>query len=215
MRRLRIALLLGVLAASAIAVSPAEATSTAGCSSTKPAAAGKAKPSFKRPAIVLAKGKRYSIVMNTTCGQIRIALDRKLGGAIPNSIAFLARSTSSTVSPSTAWSRASSCRAAIRGQRHGGPGYEVGGALPNTYRYKLGDIAMAKTATAPSAPRGRSSSSSRARGPLLPPQYGLLGHAATRPRWRRSSASQRWRTLCDCPPRKKVWIVTARLVTLP
>ena len=89
--RLRLPLLLGVVAAAAIAVSPAHAASSAAtCTSTKPAAAGKSKPSFKKAATVLAKGKRYAVVMNTTCGTIRIVLDRKLGGPIPNSIAFLA-----------------------------------------------------------------------------------------------------------------------------
>src|SRR4051812_23915271 len=88
--RLRLPLLLGVLAAAAIATSSAPAASIAGCSSAKPAAAGKAKPSFKKAGSVLAKGKRYALVMTTTCGDIRIVLDRKLGGPIPDSIAFLA-----------------------------------------------------------------------------------------------------------------------------
>ena len=179
--RLRLPLLLGAIAAAAIAVSPAQAASSAGCSSTKPAAAGKSKPSFKKPATVLAKGKRYAIVMNTTCGhdphrprpQARRPdpeLDRVPG----------ARSASSTVSRSTAWSPDFILQGGDpEGDGTGGPGYEVVGALPSSYRYKLGDIAMAKTATAPSGAAGSQffviSGPQR---PQLPPDYGLLGHAA-------------------------------------
>jgi peptidyl-prolyl cis-trans isomerase B (cyclophilin B) len=219
MRRLRTPLLLGVLAAAAIAVAPAEAASGAGCTSTKPAAAGKTKPSFKKPATVLAKGKRYAIVMNTTCGAIRIVLDRKLGGPIPNSIAFLATKrffdglTFHRVVPGFVLQGGDP-----QGTGGGGPGYDVVGALPNSYRYKLGDIAMAKTAIDPPGTAGSQFFViSGPQGLLLPPQYGLLGHAADKPSLatiKRIAALAD--TSCgDCPPVKKVWIVTARLVTLP
>ena len=44
----------------------------------------------------------------------------------------------------------------------GNPGYEVVGTPPRDYRYKVGDFAMAKTATPRPARPARSSSSSRA-----------------------------------------------------
>lgn len=218
--RLRLPLLLGALVAAAIAVTPVRAASAAGCSSIRPAAAGKPKPSFKKPATVLAKDTRYTIVMTTTCGPIRIVLDRKLGGPIPNSIAFLATKhffdglTFHRVVAGFVLQGGDP-----RGDGTGGPGYEVVGALPSTYRYKLGDIAMAKTQNAPSGAAGSQFFViSGAQGMQLPPLYGLLGHAADN-----ASLATIKRiaglatTSCgssDCPPAKKVWIVTAKLVTL-
>lgn len=220
--RLRLLLLPAALVAASIVVSPAQSASGAGCSSTRPAAAGKAKPSFKKPATVLAKGKRYAIVMNTTCGPIRIVLDRKLGGPIPNSIAFLAQKhffdglTFQRVVADFVLQGGDP-----KGDGTGGPGYEVVGALPASYRYKLGDVAMAKTLNAPS---GASESQffviSGSGGTRLPPDYGLLGHAADGASLATIKRIAALATLAcgnsqGCPPSKKVWIATARLVTLP
>jgi cyclophilin family peptidyl-prolyl cis-trans isomerase len=218
--RLRLPLLLGALVAAAIAVSPAQAASAAGCSSTKPAAAGKPKPSYKKPANVLAKNTRYAIVMTTSCGEIRIVLDPKLGGPIPNSIAFLATKhffdglTFHRVVAGFVLQGGDP-----RGDGSGGPGYQVVGKLPTSYHYKLGDIAMAKTQDAPSGAAGSQFFViSGADGTRLPPLYGLLGHAADSASLatiKRIAALAT--TSCgssDCPPSKKVWIVTAKLVTL-
>jgi cyclophilin family peptidyl-prolyl cis-trans isomerase len=219
--RLRLPLLSGALAAVAIAASPAQAAVTAGCSSAKPAAAGKSKPSFKHPATVLAKGRRYAIAMTTSCGVIRIVLDRKLGGPIPNSIAFLAgkhfydgltipRDVGGYIFQG----------GDPTGDGSGGPGYEVVGALPRSYRYKVGDVAMAKTSIEPSGSAGSQFFViSGSDGSRLPPDYGLLGHAtdkASLATIKRIDALAT--TACGdpngCPPSKKVWIVTARLVVL-
>ena len=220
--RLRLPLLLGAIAAAAIVASPAQAAGSAGCSSTKPAAAGKSHPSFKKPGTVLAKGKRYAVVMTTTCGAIRIVLDRKLGGPIPNSIAFLA---SKHFFDGLTFHRVVAGFVLQggdpKGDGTGGPGYQVVGALPSSYRYKIGDIAMAKTSVAPSGSAGSQFFViSGSEGTQLPPQYGLLGHAtdaASLATIKRIAALAT--TACGdpsgCPPSKKVWIVTARLVTLP
>lgn len=220
--RIRLPLLLGAIAAVAIVASPAQAASSAGCSSTKPAAAGKPKPSFKKPGTVLAKGKRYAIVMTTTCGPIRIVLDRKLGGPIPNSIAFL---SSKHFFDGIAVHRVIGGYIIQggdpRGDGSGGPGYQVIGALPRSYRYKVGDIAMAKTSIAPSGAAGSQFFViSGSAGSQLSPDYGILGHAtdtASLATIRRIDALAT--TACGdpngCPPSKKVWIVTTRLVTLP
>ena len=213
-------MLLGLLLAAVIAASPAQAASAAGCSSAKPAAAGKTKPSYKKPATVLAKNKRYAIVMTTSCGTIRIVLDRKLGGPIPNSIAFLAAKRllrRPHVPPRRGRLRAPGRRPP--GDGTGGPGYEVVGALPSSYHYKLGDVAMAKTQNAPSGAAGSQFFViSGPEGMQLPPEYGLLGHAADSASLatiKRIAALAT--TSCgssDCPPSKNVWIVTAKLVTL-
>jgi peptidyl-prolyl cis-trans isomerase B (cyclophilin B) len=221
--RFRLLLTLGAIAAATIAAPAAEAASNAAtCSATKPAAAGKPKPSFKKPATVLAKGKRYAIALNTSCGTIRIVLDRKLGGPIPNSIAFLVTKrfydglTFHRVIGEFVLQGGDP-----RGDGTGGPGYDVVGAPPSAYRYKLGDIAMAKTAD---APPGASGSQffviSGPNGTQLPPEYGLLGRAtdkASLATIRRIAAlsTDACGSGSGCPPSKKVWINTARLVTLP
>jgi cyclophilin family peptidyl-prolyl cis-trans isomerase len=218
--RLRLPVLVGALVAAAIALTPAQAASVAGCTSSKPAAAGKSKPSYKKPATVLAKNKRYAIVMTTNCGTIRIVLDRKLGGPIPNSIAFLATKhffdglTFHRVVPDFVLQGGDP-----RGDGTGGPGYEVVGALPSSYHYKLGDVAMAKTENAPSGAAGSQFFViSGSQGTQLPPLYGLLGHAgdsASLATIKRIAALAT--TACgssNCPPSKKVWIATAKLVPL-
>jgi cyclophilin family peptidyl-prolyl cis-trans isomerase len=218
--RLRLSVLLGALAAAAIAVTPAQAAGAAGCTSTKPAVAGKSKPSYKKPATVLAKNRRYAIVMTTNCGTIRIVLDRKLGGPIPNSIAFLATKhffdglTFHRVVQDFVLQGGDPS-----GDGTGGPGYEVVGALPSSYRYKLGDVAMAKTENAPSGAAGSQFFViSGSQGTQLPPLYGLLGHAADSASLatiKRIAALAT--TACgssNCPPSKNVWIATAKLVTL-
>jgi cyclophilin family peptidyl-prolyl cis-trans isomerase len=217
--RLRLPLLLGAIVATAIIVSPAQAASAAGCTSTKPAAAGKSKPSFKKPASVLAKGKRYALVMKTTCGTLRIVLDRKLGGPIPNSIAFLAQKrfydglTFHRVVANFVLQGGDPS-----GDGTGGPGYEVVGAPPSSYRYKLGDIAMAKTQNAPAGASGSQFFViSGTGGTQLPPDYGLLGHAADKASLAtiKRIAALVDKSCGDCPPAKNVWIVTLRLVALP
>ena len=213
--RLRLPLLAGALVAAAIIVSPAQAATAAGCTSAKPAAAGKSKPSFKKAGSVLAKGKRYALVMTTTCGPIRIVLERKLGGPIPNSIAFLASKhffdglTFHRVVPDFVLQGGDPS-----GDGSGGPGYDVVGKLPRSYRYKLGDIAMAKTQSAPSGDAGSQFFViSGSGGTQLPPDYGLLGHAADKASLatitRIASLAK-----CDCPPSKPVWIVSTKLLTL-
>jgi peptidyl-prolyl cis-trans isomerase B (cyclophilin B) len=220
--RLRLPLLLGAaIVAATIAVAPADAASSAGCSSTKPPAAGKPRPAFKKPATVLAKGKRYAIVMRTTCGSMRIVLDRKLGGPIPNSIAFLATKrffdglTFHRVVADFVLQGGDP-----RGDGSGGPGYQVVGTPPRSYRYKLGDFAMAKTATAPAGGSGSQffviSGAGRTQ---LPPEYGILGHASDKASLATIGRINALATLAcgnpqGCAPSRTVWIVTARLVTL-
>jgi cyclophilin family peptidyl-prolyl cis-trans isomerase len=217
--RFPLLLLLGTLLTAGLAASPVQAASSAGCSTTKPAAAGKAKPSYKKAAGVLAKGKRYAIVMNTSCGPIRIVLDRKLGGAIPNSIAFLAQKR---------FFDGLNFHRVVgdfvlqggdpKGDGTGGPGYEVVGKPPASYRYKVGDVAMAKTAVDPSGTAGSQFFViSGSQGTQLPPEYGLLGHATDRASL---ATIKRINGLAtpgcgDCPPKRAVYIDTARLVPLP
>jgi cyclophilin family peptidyl-prolyl cis-trans isomerase len=217
--RPRLVLLLA-LAVAALAGVPAQAAA-AGCTNAKPAAAGKPRPSFKRPQQVLAAKARYAIVMTTTCGPIRIVLDRKRGGPIPNSIAFLAtRHFFDGLTFHRVVADFVLQGGDPRGDGSGDPGYEVVGKPPSSYRYQIGDIAMAKTADAPAGASGSQFFViSGAGGTRLPPDYGLLGRAtdaASKATIRRIAALA---TLAcgnpqGCPPSKTVWIVRTKLVKL-
>ena len=186
-----------------------------GCTFKQPAGAGAKKPQFARAGKVLQPGKRYAIVFTTTCGAITVVLDRQRGGPIPNSIAFLATKrfydglTFHRVVPDFVLQGGDPA-----GDGSGGPGYSVVGTPPQGYRYRLGDLAMAKTS---SAPPGDSGSQffviSGAGGAQLPPDYGILGHATDK-----ASLATIGRiaalAITDGAPSKPVWIVTARLKVL-
>jgi hypothetical protein len=80
---------------------------------------------------------------------------------------------------------------------------------------------MAKTANAPSGASGSQFFViSGAGGLQLPPDYGLLGHAADKSSLATikriaALATQACGDPSGCPPSKKVWITSARLVPLP
>ena len=220
--QLRLPFLVGALAAAAIAVSPAQAASAAGCSSTKPAAAGTTKPSFKKPGTVLARNRRYAIVMTTNCGAIRIVLDRKLGGPIPNSIAFLATKhffdglTFQRVVQDFVLQGGDP-----RGDGTGGPGYEVVGALPRSIATSSETSQWPRRRARPRAQPARSSSSSPGPAacncPLITACWAMR---PTRPRSPRSGASRRSprrpaATRRGVLRRRRSGSRRARLVTLP
>jgi cyclophilin family peptidyl-prolyl cis-trans isomerase len=135
--------------------------------------------SYEAPVEVLEEGKRYALVIDTSHGTITARLDPDLGGPIPNSIAFLAREG---FYDGLGFHRVVPGFVLQGGCPHGtgtgGPGYQVVGTPPRYYDYKVGDLAMAKTA---SAPPGASGSQffviSGPSGERLPAEYGILGHA--------------------------------------
>ena len=185
------------------------------CTFKQPAGAGSQKPKFAGAGKVLTAGKRYAIDLTTTCGLIHVLLDPKLGGPIPNSIAFLAGKrfydglTFHRVVPDFVLQGGDPA-----GDGSGGPGYSVIGAAPRTYRYKLGDLAMAKTSSAPSGDSGSQFFViSGSGGMQLSPDYGILGHAADKASLA-TIARIAALAVSDGPPSKPVWIVTARLKVL-
>ena len=186
------------------------------CSTVAPRSAGQKKPQFAKAQQVLKPGHEYAIVMRTSCGQIRIVLDKKAGGPIPNSIAFLTTKrfydglTFHRVVPDFVLQGGDPL-----GDGTGGPGYTVVGPVPAGYQYRVGDVAMAKTQSEPAGTAGSQFFivSSRNGGRILTaqPVYGILGHArdATSITTIRRIAAL---GVSDGPPSQPVYIITARLI---
>ncbi len=176
-----------------------------------------AKPNFPKAEQVLKSGTDYTIVMRTSCGTIRIALDPKAGGPIPNSVAYLVTQsfydglTFHRVVPGFVLQGGDP-----QGTGSGGPGYEVVGPVPAGYQYKLGDVAMAKAGNEPAGTAGSQFFvvSSDQGGAGLTPDYGILGHAtdaASLATIKRIDALGIPGSSFD-PPTKPVWIISAKLV---
>jgi peptidyl-prolyl cis-trans isomerase B (cyclophilin B) len=188
----------------------------AACSTVAPRSAGEKKPQFKKPQQVLKPGHQYAIVMRTSCGIIRIALDRKAGGPIPNSVAFLTTKrfydglTFHRVVPDFVLQGGDPL-----GDGSGGPGYQVVGPVPAGYQYRVGDVAMAKTQSDPAGAAGSQffvvSSRNGGLNLTAQPVYGILGHArdATSITTIRRIAAL---GVSDGPPSQPVYIIAARLI---
>lgn len=192
----------------------ATATPEEGCLPPEQQPSVDSKPSFDKAEDVLTS-KDASIVMETSCGKLTIKLDQEIGGPIPNSIAFLASKgfydglTFHRVVPDFVLQGGDP-----EGNGSGGPGYEVVGPAPDGYQYKVGDVAMAKTATAPSGASGSQffvvSSENGAAGLSQMPDYGVLGHA-TDPESMKTIENIAALGVTDGPPSQPVWIISAKV----
>lgn len=173
------------------------------------------KPTYQKAEKVLT-GNGGRIVMTTSCGVISIALDQKAGGPIPNSIAFLA---SKGFYDGLTFHRVVEDFVLQGGDPNGDgsgdAGYDVVGAVPKGYTYKVGDVAMAKTSQAPSGTSGSQffivSAPSGAAGLTSQPVYGILGHATDA---QSLATIKRIASLAVpgeqfAPPSQPVWIVSA------
>ncbi len=172
------------------------------------------KEQFEKAEDVLTPGPA-TLIMETSCGPLTIELDREAGGPIPNSIAFLASKgfydglSFHRVVPDFVLQGG-----APDGNGSGGPGYEVVGPVPQGYEYRLGDVAMAKTPTAPAGASGSQffvvSSENGAASLSMQPDYGILGRA-TDPRSLKTIQNIADLAITDGPPSQPVWIISARV----
>ena len=170
------------------------------------------------PSVPLDPAKAYRIVMQTSCGTITVAVDQKLGGPVADAVAALARDGF--------YDGLSFHRVVPRfvlqggdptGEGTGGPGFTVTQPPPTDYVYKVGDLAMAKTADEPAGASGSqfflTSTAEGAEGllqPGSPPLYAVVGHATDA---MSMTTIGRIDALAqgDGPPSQPVWIVRATL----
>jgi cyclophilin family peptidyl-prolyl cis-trans isomerase len=188
-----------------------------GCDHSRPPAFGSKKPFFAKPGTVLKPGAKATIVMVTSCGTLRIQLVQDRKNPIPNSIAFLVtRHYFDGLSifravPDFVLQGGSPFNNGTRG-----PGYTVVGAVPAGYKYRIGDVAMAKTSVDPGGTAGSQFFLvSGAQGAQLPTEYGLLGHAADKASLATLKRLARFAVDPNPPstPSKPLYIWTAKLVS--
>ena len=149
-------------------------TSSGGCEEVE--APEPKKVSFKAPKEVLKKGEAATVVMKTSCGTFKIALDTQRAPKTANSFAFLAEEgfyddlIFHRVAPGFVIQGGDP-----EGTGTGGAGYNVDEEPPPNLAYTKGVVAMAKSSA---DPPGRSSSQFyvvTAPDAGLPPEYALVG----------------------------------------
>lgn len=201
---------------------PPEATATApvlepgkdGCNHARPPAADEPRPTFTQaPPSPLTGPGPWFVTLTTSCGPIRIELDTEIGDDAAASFAALARAgfydglEFHRVVPGFVVQGGDP-----DGTGAGGPGYSVESPPPTDYRYRNGDVAMAKASNEPDGAAGSQFFivSTESGGAMLEPLYAVVGHvldpesAATIRRIDRLGVD-------DGPPVEPVWIWTARL----
>jgi cyclophilin family peptidyl-prolyl cis-trans isomerase len=195
-------------ATAAPATTAEPATGADGCDHTEPAA-GAAKQYDEAPAPPFDTAGA-TLRLKTSCGTITVALDRTLGGPVTDAVAGLVANgfydglTFHRVVPDFVLQGGDPA-----GDGSGGPGFSVAKAPPADYRYKLGDVAMAKTQAEPDGTAGSQFFViSGAAGTELPPQYAVVGHAADRASLA-TIARIAALAVTDGPPSEPVYIVQA------
>lgn len=186
-----------------------------GCDHTAPPYADAPKPTYEEalPDPLVPPTSTWTVRMVTSCGPITITLDPTTGGAATASFAALVRSgyydglTFHRVVPGFV----------VQGgdpeaNGSGGPGYTVDAAPPTDYRYRNGDVAMAKAGNEPAGASGSQFFivSTESGGAMLEPLYAVVGHVTD------DASAETIKRLdrlgvADGPPVEPVYIWTARL----
>lgn len=139
------------------------------------------KPRFSKPTLALDPGKQHTLVFETSCGEITIALDVKRAPKTASSVAFLAGKgffdglPFHRVVPGFVVQGGDPA-----GNGTGGPGYTVVEPPPKDLQYEPGVVAMAKTQMEPPGASGSQFfivSGPNAAG--LPAEYALVGVVAS------------------------------------
>ncbi len=138
------------------------------------------------PTAGLDPARQYRLDLQTSCGMISVALDQKLGGAVTEAVAALARDgfydglAFHRVVPDFVLQGGDP-----EGNGRGGPGFTVTDPPPADYAYRPGDMAMAKAMDEPAGAAGSqfflvsTQAGAQALGqPGQPALYAVVGHAA-------------------------------------
>jgi peptidyl-prolyl cis-trans isomerase B (cyclophilin B) len=155
------------------------APSGGGCRAAKPK--NKGAQHLPKPKSLLPRNKPATLVLNTSCGEIDIALDVKRAPRTASSVAYLVRKGF--------YDGLSFHRIAKlpdggdfviqggdpTGTGNGGPGYSVREKPPAGLRYSRGIVAMAKTEIEPAGTSGSQFFIVTAEDAGLPTDYALLG----------------------------------------
>jgi len=132
--------------------------------------------SFEKPKQVLKPGEEATVVMKTSCGTFKIALDTKRAPKTANSFAFLVEEgfyddlTFHRIVPGFVIQGGDP-----EGLGTGGPGYSVVEKPPANLSYTKGVVAMAKTSAEPPGTSGSQFYVVTAPDAGLPPEYALVG----------------------------------------
>jgi cyclophilin family peptidyl-prolyl cis-trans isomerase len=129
-----------------------------------------------KPTKALAKGRTYTVVLQTSCGEIDIRLDTRQDPKTAANFAALAKSgfydglAFHRVVPGFVIQGGDP-----QGDGSGGPGYSVVEAPPKSQRYTKGVVAMAKTATEAPGTSGSQFFIVTGQDAGLPPEYAVAG----------------------------------------
>jgi cyclophilin family peptidyl-prolyl cis-trans isomerase len=132
--------------------------------------------SFSKPKQVLKAGEEATVVMKTSCGTFKIALDTQRAPKTANSFAFLAEEgfyddlTFHRIVPGFVIQGGDP-----EGTGTGGPGYNVVEKPPANLAYTKGVVAMAKSSAEPPGSSGSQFYVVTAPDAGLPPEYALVG----------------------------------------
>jgi cyclophilin family peptidyl-prolyl cis-trans isomerase len=151
----------------------------AGCAAAKPK--NKGAQHLSRPTTLLPRDKPVTLVLQTNCGEIDIALDVKRAPRTASSVAYLVRKG---FYDGLSFHRIAKLPTGgdfviqggdPTGTGNGGPGYSVHERPPANLQYTRGIVAMAKTEIEPSGTSGSQFFIVTAQDAGLPADYALLG----------------------------------------
>jgi peptidyl-prolyl cis-trans isomerase B (cyclophilin B) len=151
----------------------------AGCSAAKPK--NKGAQHLPKPTTLLPRDKPVTLVLQTNCGEIDIALDVRRAPRTASSVAYLVRKG---FYDGLSFHRIAKLPSGgdfviqggdPTGTGNGGPGYSVHERPPANLQYARGVVAMAKTEIEPSGTSGSQFFIVTAQDAGLPADYALLG----------------------------------------